>query len=229
MSAGADGSQPAGVCPKLSLQGLDRSVSRMAVLLDVYRGTLPGDLDDMIHRRRRHPDLYTAHPVLMLASSALKYGPARDAFEVVVRRLVPAARPRSPLVMLTSRLLYDVLTQTAVALQGVDMATWVLNCGHGVARHSGFLPWLQRQGVLTKCGASSPGIGRGLRRSGSLELGQQGVTYQAATFSQSVAARMDALLKVSLAIQTCQQRPCSPLFPELLHCSSLRLLSAFSV
>jgi hypothetical protein len=211
-----------------SQRGLDMLISRMSVLLNVYHGTLPGDLDDMVQRRQRHPDIYKTHPVLMLASSALKYGPARDAFEVVVRRLVPAVRPRTPLAMLTSRGLYDVLSQTAVALRGVDMATWVQNCGQGVARHSGFLPWLQRQGVLVKCGPATPPA-RGLRRSASLELGQQGLAYQAATFSASVAARMDAMLRTSLAIQTCQLRPCSPLLFECMLFLRLCFLSACCV
>lgn len=178
----------------------------MTALLDVYRGTLPGDMDDMISRRQRHPELYQSHPVLMLVACALKYGPARDALEVVVRRALPSARQPSPPPDWTARRLYDILTQTAVALANVNMSTWVQNCGHGVARPSGFLPWLQRQGVLTKCGPDSPA---GQRRP-NLSLGQQGMNYQAALFTESVAARMGALLRASSAIKTCQLRPCGP-------------------
>ena len=189
---------------------------------EVMGGELPGDLQDMVTRRCKEPELYRSRPELALVAALLKLGPPRDAMEVQARR---HSWDVSQGTQKRVQVLWLVLQEVARSLDAVSMGTWSDNANRGVAHHSGFLMWLQKLRVIRRAMARPRGAagqkalpgkparplakGAGKRPSPStLALGQQGNRYHLCKWSQAASSQLEGLLSMTGAIQACQERPC---------------------
>ena len=166
-------------------------------LCDLYKGKVPADLTDLIGRRQRRSDMYLNQPWLFYVSAVLKYGPARHQLEVEADKL-GLARPTS----VSASTVRTLLVRTSQALQGTDMAPWVLNCGR--VRQSGYLAWFLKRGVVQQPSSD-------LRGSAELCLGQGRKMYTVADkCTPELRLLCNSMLSLSVTIRTCQRRPSAP-------------------
>lgn len=138
---------------------------RFQVLASLYKGKLPGDIEDAIHRAqsKKHATINKV-PFLDAVSMLLKYPPIKDAFErqVGLRQKyvewseVEGRGATSPAVL---RWFYEVLVSTAKASSDLNTNVFNRNVGVGVQRHSGPVPFFKQIGILV-AGARGPDPGR---------------------------------------------------------------------
>ena len=179
---------------------MNQQVRQLRLWLEVYDGgALPGDLMDMVHRRRRRHQFYLANPAVTLLACSLKYGPARDEFE--------RALQGTDLAALTTTRLNRALVAVAKSLDGQDLGLWATSCGRNVSHHSGPVPVLMRFGVLKKRAPRAAGSGSSL-----VQIGVSGNTYEvtAAAPQESRKAVLDPLLGSAMLLRQFQSRPCGP-------------------
>lgn len=153
-------------------------LDRVRVLLKVYKGELPGDLESAALCRHSYADLCLAHPLLWSFVLRGKEGPwqsvllkiarvafgANDAFEeewAVASNAAACCQFTdllSPDVAVASRVAQDfheLLTMSAEELDGVDRSVWTEQVSSNVAHHSGWLALLRFYKVLDKAGPNT--------------------------------------------------------------------------
>ena len=175
---------------------LPRLVKQLQLYTEIYDGFLPGDLEDMVSRRQRSADLYTAAPALVFICAHLKYGPVRDAFEEQVRKqMAGGSNPRTAAVL--HRVLVDMLPR--VIMHKAGLSAWSEHCGVNVAHHSGYLAWLGKLGVLERQDGPSPR---------TVQLGQLGSHYTVnRRGSPELFSQLQGYLNAAEAVRVCQLRP----------------------
>jgi hypothetical protein len=171
-------------------------VKQLQVYTEIYDGYLPGDLEDMVSRRLRSADLYTAAPALVFICAHLKYGPVRDAFEEQVRQQgAGGSNLRTAAVL--HRVLVDMLPR--VIKDKAGLTAWSEHCGVNVAHHSGYLAWLGKVGVLERQDGPGPR---------TVQLGQLGNHYTVnRRGSPEHLSQLEGYLDAAEAVRMCLLRP----------------------
>lgn len=153
-------------------------LDRVRVLLKVYEGEMPGDLESAAHCRNYYADLCLAHPLLwsfvlrgkegpwqsaLLRTARVAFG-VNEAFEEAGATASTAAaccqftNLLSPDEVVASRAAHDfheLLATSAEELDGVDRSVWTEQVSSTVAHHSGWLALLRFYKVLDKAGPNS--------------------------------------------------------------------------
>ena len=153
-------------------------LDRVRVLLKVYEGEMPGDLESAAHCRNYYADLCLAHPLLwsfvlrgkegpwqsaLLRTARVAFG-VNGAFEGAGATASTAAaccqftNLLSPDEVVASRAAHDfheLLATSAEKLDGVDRSVWTEQVSSTVAHHSGWLALLRFYKVLDKAGPNS--------------------------------------------------------------------------
>lgn len=153
-------------------------LDRVRVLLKVYKGELPGDLESAAQCRNSYADLCLAHPLLWSFVLRGKEGPwqsallrtARVAFGVneAFEEVGATASTESACCQFTNLLspdevvasraahdFHELLATSAEELDGVDRSVWTEQVSSTVAHHSGWLALLRFYKVLDKAGPNS--------------------------------------------------------------------------
>ncbi len=145
--------------PKTKRVDLDDQVRRVKVFLKVYAKMWPADLESSLVRRRMDPGMRFQAPMLYQVSLRGKEGPWHEALGrawMQTRETCP--RACEAIAALTSHedaeciagasIVHRVLREALVAMQGVRRDDWIVNTGHNVSHHSGWLPLMQDYGML---------------------------------------------------------------------------------
>ena len=136
--------------------------------------------------------------MLVLTLAMRKFGPARAAFEEVVRTVVSSASEISP------QDLYTILAGTAQALDGQTMPLWIQHCG-SMGHVLGYLPWFGRLGIITT-GSSRDDVGSNSCVT-AVCLGEAGSVRKIAAYNQHLEGRLSRVLAAHDAARACQLRP----------------------
>lgn len=139
--------------------------------------------------------LYNAHPAALVISAGLKFGPVRDLFEGALRGLVGFGNE------LTGAILHKAIVGCIRGCHKLRMPEWIAD-NAGVQHHSGFLPFVQRLGILVKEDIAQAANGVSV-----VELGQLGTLYRVVGLSGDLRRRLDILVDRSLRIREHLIRP----------------------
>ena len=139
--------------------------------------------------------LYNAHPAALVVSAGLKFGPARDQFESALRGSLAGASE------LTGAILHKAVVGCVRSCHKLKMPEWSAD-NAGVQHHSGFLPFVQRLGVLVKEDRAQVANGVSV-----VELGELGTPYRVLGLSGDLRRRLDVLVDKSLRIREHLVRP----------------------
>lgn len=139
--------------------------------------------------------LYNTHPVALVVSAGLKFGPVRDLFEGALRGLVGLSEE------LTGGILYKAIVGCIRGCHMLKMPEWAAD-NAGVQHHSGFLPFAQRLGVLVKEDGAQAANGVSV-----VQLGQLGMLYRVVGPSGDLRRRLDILVEKSRRIREHLIRP----------------------
>ena len=167
--------------------------------------------------------LYTEYPALFLVSCCLKFGPVRGHLEFAAKEVLRGGSSRgfaglsgrvgTAGLSLDGPTLQKILVKLAQLCHGEKMPGWVADNAN-VQHHSGFLPFLQKLGVISKLPAAghasdSAGAsdGRSRRRSAAavvVQLGEQGSHYEVVSGGKvlpSIAALAALGLRLGVLLQ----------------------------
>jgi hypothetical protein len=152
--------------------------------------------------------------VAIVISAGLKFGPVRDLFEKGLRNgleaagiLVGAPRGSSAVLdgaELTVTVLHKALTACARGCHQLKLPDWFAD-NTSVQHHSGFLPFLQRMGLLVKEGTIND---TGSAAAGSVVLlGQTETAYKIQGLFGDLKVRLQALVDTGRQIREQLLRP----------------------
>lgn len=183
----------------------DCQLERFRILIKVYKGNVPGDLDAMITFARAFPLFRVQAPALFFLAICGKEGPWMhavhksfmavcatsglvkcDGLDVKAEQLfLCLADSSSKLATAANKLMHQVLTQAIETMVSQDRRTWSANTSRHVAHHSGWLALMGVGGykmleVVNEMMKRSP---RGQRRQRVIELGATGKQYVITPFS----------------------------------------------
>lgn len=145
--------------------------------------------------------LYKQYPVILLASCSMKFGPVRDVLESVALEALKCSAGIGG--VLDGPMLRQILVALVRRCQGMKMPDWVASNAN-VQSHSGFLPFLQRVGIIAKLSAGHVVCGRSV-----VTLGEMDSSYEVVngpTLNQSLCA----LAALGPPLDMALQRPQGP-------------------
>ena len=146
--------------------------------------------------------LYKQYPVILLASCSMKFGPVRDLLESVSFEVLNGSAGISggPGRVLDGPTLRQILVTLVQRCKGLKMPDWVASNAN-VQSHSGFLPFLQRVGIIAK---TAERCGRSVVTLGEMD------SFYAVVSGPALNQSLCALAAIGPSLEMVLQRPQGP-------------------